>query len=310
MKYTEEDIQKAKTVSLTELARKMGFTPVKIGRCYSLKEIDSVRIYNDHTYYRWSNNKGGTSIDFLMEFGGVTRFTEAMKILLGMQGITSPCIQETVEKKKKFVLPEKNQNCRRAFAYLMKTRGISYEVLIYFLEKKLFYESAEHHNIIFVGKNPEGEVKYAAMRGTADQYHKFKCDVEGNDKNYGVNIVNLKSNMLTVCESCIDTMSYIDLTGDYDSNKLALSMVADNPLIQFLKDYTHIKKIRFCLDLDSAGKKNTALYMEKYGEAGYEVENFSKILIDQLNQKHGVQNWGKDMNAMLQMVRIKSQTTV
>lgn len=48
-------------------------------------------------------------------------------------------------------------------------------------------------------------------------------------------------------------MSYMDIKGDFESNKLVLGMTADNPLVQFLKDHPHIKKITFCMDNDEAG---------------------------------------------------------
>lgn len=44
----------------------------------------------------------------------------------------------------------------------------------------------------------------------------------GNDKNFGINIVNTDSEELKVFEASIDLMSYLDLTGDYKSNKLVL----------------------------------------------------------------------------------------
>ena len=99
-------------------------------------------------------------------------------------------------------------------------------------------------------------MRYAGLRGTYDYNgKKFKMDVPGNDKNYGVNIVNGGCPVLKVFESVIDCMSYIDMTGDRESNKLILGMLEDNPLAQFLKDYGHIKQITFCLDNDIPAKK-------------------------------------------------------
>ena len=150
-----------------------------------------------------------------------------------------------------------------------------------FVHRKLIYEDAVHHNIVYCGMDPEGNIRYAGLRGTADIYgKKFKMDVPGNDKNYGVNIVNKQSSTLKVFESVIDCMSYIDMYKDNESNKLILGMVADNPLEQFLRDYDHIKNITFCLDNDEAGKN--AIYgdtskpdkpglRQKYESRGYNV---------------------------------------
>ena len=38
------DLEKLKDISIVDYARQIGFTPIKVGRYYSLKEHDSVRI--------------------------------------------------------------------------------------------------------------------------------------------------------------------------------------------------------------------------------------------------------------------------
>ena len=68
-------------------------------------------------------------------------------------------------------------------------------------------------------------------------------------------------------------MSYVDIFADYESNKLALGMLADAPLETFLREYPQITSIRFCLDGDEPGRKAAAELMRKYYELGYEVED-------------------------------------
>ena len=53
-RITEEMIQSAKNVSLSGLARSMGYTVKRVGKCQTLKEMDSVRIYDDCTWTRFS----------------------------------------------------------------------------------------------------------------------------------------------------------------------------------------------------------------------------------------------------------------
>ena len=74
---------------------------------------------------------------------------------------------------------------------------------------------------------PDEQVtRFASMRGVFDKQGKpFKCDVTGNDKNYGFNVVNVNSTELVVFEAAIDLMSYVDIFADYESNKLALGML-------------------------------------------------------------------------------------
>jgi hypothetical protein len=319
--YTQAERSEALTVSLSALAAHLGFTPVKSGSHYSLKEMDSLIIYNDKTWNRWSgkgNITSGSQIDFLMAFGEVDTPQEAINELLKFKGINPEnTINQNEQQKtenvdnhgvKELKLPPQNADYRRVYAYLIKTRGLSQEVVHDFIHRKLIYEDAVHHNIVYCGYDPQGIIRYAGLRGTADAYGKtFKSDCPGNDKNYGVNIVNKSSDRLCVFEAVIDCMSYIDMFKDNESNKLVLGMVEDNPLEQFLKDYTHIKTIDFCLDNDTAAYK--ALYgvvdesgktvkqglLEKYRERGYICKvivpetgkDFNKAL---LNRREAAQN--------------------
>lgn len=288
--YTQEERQEALNLSLTSLAVSLGYTPVQTGSHYHLKEMDSLVIYNDRTWNRWSgkgNITGGTTIDFMMAFGDASNAAEAINKLLELNGkdivVKSDNHKAEYQDKQElhrpvFALPPKNKNYKRLYAYLMQTRGLSQDVISEFVHRRLIYEDSVHHNIVFCGMDPDGNIRYAGLRGTADIYgKKFKMDVPGNDKNYGVNIVNPRSDVLKVFESVIDCMSYIDLTGDTTSNKLILGMVEDNPLMQFIKDYNHIRYIVFCLDNDEAGQK--AIYgkdgriglKEKYEQLGFSV---------------------------------------
>lgn len=113
----------------------------------------------------------------------------------------------------------------------------------------------------------------ASTSMSAQQRKPFKCDVTGNDKNYGFNVVNENSTELVVFEAAIDLMSYVDIFTDYESNKLALGMLADAPLETFLREHPQITSIRFCLDGDEPGRKAAAELMRKYYELGYEVED-------------------------------------
>ena len=94
------------------------------------------------------------------------------------------------------------------------------------LKEGLIYESRHYHNVVFKGNDKNGVTRFASMRGVFDKQGKsFKCDVTGNDKNYGFNVVNENSTELVVFEAAIDLMSYVDIFADYESNKLALGML-------------------------------------------------------------------------------------
>lgn len=308
-RFTEEELERAKEVSMTQLAQYLGYTPVRVGKCHTLKEMDSIRIYNDRSWYRWSDRTGGTAIDFLLKFGEYDSVRQAVSVLLDMQGVLvqrDEVRRVERQERREFQLPPKAENYKRVFAYLMKTRSLSYEIVAYFVKKKLLYEEQEHHNCVFVGYDREGIARHATCRGTGTGV-RFVGDVEGNDKKYVLHIIQPMSDEVKVFESAIDCMSYMDLSGDYTSNKQVLGMTADNPLEQTLKDNPHIRKISFCLDWDSAGRKavygddNHIGLLKKYKEMGYLVRDISSV-----HEKYQIQTedmgqkfQGKDWNELL-----------
>lgn len=290
MWFTEAEIGIAKSVDLVRVAEALGYSPKRIGRYYTLKEMDSIRIHDRRSWFRWSRQyetgeKGGSQIDFLRVFGGLS-FKEAVLWLLEFSGYRrignqqekielKHQVPQVYEKEKKpFLLPQKATGNGYLYRYLNQNRCIRKEVIDYFVAKELIYESAAYHNIIFLGKDQEGVVRFASMRGVYDVNGKpFKCDVEGNDKRYGFNVVNENNATLDVFEGAIDLMSFVDIYDDYETNKIALGMLADAPMETFLMEHPNITTIRFHLDNDEHGRKATEVLMQKYYEKGFEVED-------------------------------------
>ena len=52
--FTQEELAIAKSVDLTDVARNLGYTVKKVGNYFTLIEIDSLRIYNRRSWFRWS----------------------------------------------------------------------------------------------------------------------------------------------------------------------------------------------------------------------------------------------------------------
>ena len=319
--FNDEEINFVKSLSLTSIASRLGYTVIRKGKLHSLKEMDSLMIYNDRTWYRWSGRgekTGGSTIDFIIEFGNIIPdkdeniVTAAIKYLLevgGYKSFSKDEIKNYVEhnysrsrtdnetyEKKEMQLPEKNPyGYKRAYGYLIKKRGLSADVINYFVRNKLLYEDAEHHNIVFCGYDKDKNIKFATKRGTCDiDGKRYRGDVAGNDKNYGVNIVNKNSDTINVFEACIDMMSYCDLFCDIDkTNKLALSMLSDAPLETFLKENPQIKNINLWLDNDEPGREAAEKIEKKYIEKGFSVK------------KNSVPD-GKDVNEYLQICNEKN----
>lgn len=284
--FTKEELAIAKAVDLTAIAASLGYTVKRVGNYHSLKEIDSLRIYNRKSWFRWSREydkgeNGGSQIDFLRVFAGM-EVKEAVFWLLDFAGYRrseewepkSIMVKPKVEEKREFVLPIAAANNRYLYQYLMGKRKLSKGVIDEFVKVGLIYEEQQHHNIVFKGNDKQGVTRFASMRGVFDKNgNSFKCDVAANDKNYGFNVWNEKSTELEVFEAAIDLMSYADIYSDFHSNKLALGMLSDAPLVTFLQEHPQIETIKFCLDNDKPGRVATETLMQKYFELGYEVED-------------------------------------
>jgi len=278
-RFSDEELKIAKSVDLTEVARHLGYTIKRIGQNHTLKEMDSIRIYNRTNWYRWSSNIGGSQIDFLvkicnmeikeavfwlLDFAGYKRIDQGS----GKKDLKNQAPPMSEVKKVPFILPTPATDNRRLYAYLNGKRQISISIIDYFINKGLIYESAPHGNIVFIGRDREGIARFAHMRGTNST---FKCDVAGNNKNYGFNIACNDSDHLNIFESGIDLMSYTELFEDYWTNKLALGMLGDAPLETFLIEHPQVISLNLCLDADEPGRKAAEKIREKYESMGYQV---------------------------------------
>ena len=292
-RFTEEELAIAKSVDLCDVATSLGYTVKRIGKYHTLKEMDSIRIYDRSHWFRWScqydkGNNGGSQIDFLrvfagmdikeavfwlLDFSGYRRTTDSEKSKLQHQVISTNRNNDTKEKKA-FVLPEASPSNSYLYSYLVNKRGIRKEIVDFFVRENLIYEARHYHNIVFKGNDKNGITRFASMRGVFDKDGKcFKCDVAGNDKNYGFNVINSESDEVAVFEAAIDLMSYADIFGVNDCNMIALGMTSDAPLITFLQEHPNISSIKFCLDNDEPGRKATSELFEKYYQLGFEVED-------------------------------------
>ena len=267
----------ARGTDLPDLLASLGYTVTRIGRYYSTKEMDSLRIKNRRTWYRYSERVGGDAITFLQHFCGRS-FPEAVEDLLAFHGRArdapaerSRQTEQAPEPPKPFALPPRHTDARRVYAYLKK-RGVSPQIIRSFISAGLLYEDSEHHNCVFVGKNSAGQVKYAGLRGTYDREGKgFRGDVTGSDKRVGFALpYDRSSDQVFVFEAPIDLMSYLTLHRN-TPNALALCGLYDGALQAYLTDHPQIKRIELCLDADEPGQKAAQQLQEKYQLQGYAV---------------------------------------
>ena len=175
---------------------------------YTTRTHDSLKISNGKWMW-WSQRTGGRSaLDYLIKVRGYS-FLEAVELLAERANIQPPLsVSENVPMEKQLLLPKKNQDDQKVIAYLLG-RGIDKEIIQFCLESGRVYESAFHHNVVFVGMDEKDNPKYAALRGIGTS---FIGEANGSDKNYSFSIFTEKSNdTVHLFESVIDLLSYATL---------------------------------------------------------------------------------------------------
>ena len=259
-RFTDTEMQTARETDLPELLTHLGYQVKRIGRYYTTAEMDSLRIKDRRTWFRYSQGIGGDAITFLQHFCNQS-FPEAVEYLLTFQGRPrdAPVKTKPVTKQDKpseqFALPPRNADDRRVFAYLRK-RGIAAQVIRQFMNSGSLYEDAVHHNCVFVGRDHTGQARYAGLRGTYDRDGKgFRGDVSGSDKDIGFAIpCDPVSDQVRVFEAPIDLMSYYTLHRSC-CNAVALCGLYDGALRTYLRNNPQIRRIVLCLDMDQPGQE-------------------------------------------------------
>lgn len=276
-RFTDEEMETARETDLPDLLESLGYQVKRIGRYHTTKEMDSLRIKNRRTWFRYSESTGGDAITFLQRFCGKS-FPEAVEYLLDFHGrardapAPRPQPVREAEQPAPFALPPPNSDHRRVFAYLRK-RGIAPQVIRAFLQSGLLYEDAEHHNCVFVGRDPLGKAVSASKRGTYDLNGAvFKGGIPGSDKETGFPLPCVPDlDWVLVFEAPIDLMSYLTLHRQVTSNAIALNGLYEGPLDTCLRENPHIRKIALCLDADGPGQAAAKRLRAKYEEQGYTV---------------------------------------
>ena len=115
-RVTKAEIAIAKETDLPDLLSSLGYQVKRIGSYHTSKEMDSLRIKDRRTWFRYSEGIGGDTISFLQRFENKS-FPEAVEYLLAYQGSSrdppeQPPKQSPTREKGPFQLPPSYQNQR------------------------------------------------------------------------------------------------------------------------------------------------------------------------------------------------------
>ena len=275
--FTDEQKVLANSVNLEEFLRMRGEKLERVGREHKLIYYDSSGKHDSITirgskWFDHKNQTGGGAIKFMQEFYDMD-FQTAVQELLG-QTVTplshSPPKTIAKEEKKEFRLPESNTNMHRVFAYLIKQRFISPDIISHFAKQHTLYEDKEHHNAVFVGVDENGVPRQASKRSTSTFGNAFRITCEGSDTKYSFSHFG-KSSRLYVFEAPIDMMSFLTLyPKDWQQHSyIAMNGVYENSVLTALKNHSNLREIVLCVDNDEGGIEAVDRLRDILHENGY-----------------------------------------
>ena len=282
--FTEEQKERARTTDLVSLLRSQGESVKRSGKEYEWRDGSDKVTVRGNLWYHQYDREGGDAIDFVKRFYHKS-YPEAVSFLNGESTGVLQAAPIPRKKQAGFKLPPRNDNMRRAFAYLMNRRGIDRGVIDAFAHHKMIYESAKYHNVVFVGFNTQGKPAHANMRGTGSE-STFKGNAENSAPEYSFHWKG-QDETLYLFEAPIDMLSYISMNQkDWRKHSYAAACcTSDKVLFQMLEDNPNIKQVFLCFDNDAPGQAAAKRTSDKLFLKGIE----SEILVPRLK------DWNEDL---------------
>ena len=174
---------------MVALLRSRGETLKRLGSEWEWKFHDERVTIRNNVWFDQYTQKGGDAVDFFHYFYGESE-EQAVAMLLNcsvqdlekLPARSPPSLSRSKqEEPKQLAIPAAHNDMRRVFAYLCQTRGIDPEVVSAFVHARLLYESADHHNAVFVGRDEKGKIRHLHARGTLTGSH-FRQTFPGQRK--------------------------------------------------------------------------------------------------------------------------------
>lgn len=273
-RYTDEQIEAANSIDLASYLEARGYAMKREGSQMRLAEHESLYI-RENQWYWFSQRKGGKTLSFLTKYENIP-FVQAMKILTGEEPISDkplPKAKPIVREEKRLMPYEPAPNNNAVFAYL-KSRGIEARFIKKCIDDGILFQSnmfwqknkdtkefeacACSPQVIFAGKDTNGQIRYEAARSCTGN---GKHDAYGSDKAFSFSMPEADCKALWVFESGIDALSHATLCGysrqQYRTHRLSLGGFATAALERYLRDYPEIKYVNLALDNDEQGREAT-----------------------------------------------------
>lgn len=269
--FSEQQKDQARQTDLVSLLRDHGEKLKRSGSEYEWRDGSQKVTIRGNLWFHQYEQQGGDAVDFVQRYYGKS-YPEAVKFLLnGGPGLiekssVAPSNEKALE------LPARNDNMRRAMAYLIYTRGIDRDIAAEFAHRKMIYESLPHHNVVFVGFDNSGSPRHANLRGTGKE-STFKGNASGSAPEFSFHWTGT-DDIFFLFESPIDMLSYITMhNSEWQRHSYAASCgVSDRVLFQMLEDNKNISTVFLCLDNDEAGQNASNRIADKLFIRGFKSE--------------------------------------
>ena len=276
--FTDEQKVLANSVDLEQFLRMRGEKLERVGREHKLIYCDSSGRHDSITirgskWFDHKNQTGGGAIKFMQEFYGMD-FQTAVQELLGRSisplSNSPPKADKQEQKTREFKLPEPNSDMHRVYAYLIKQRFISADIITHFAKQHTLYEDKTHHNAVFVGLNENGEPKQAHKRSTNSVGGTFRITCGGSDTRYSFAHFG-ENERLYVFEAPIDMLSFLTLyPKEWQKHSyIAMNGVYENAVLTALKNHSNLSEVILCVDNDEGGIEAADRLRDILNENGY-----------------------------------------
>ena len=282
--FTDEQKVLANSVDLEQFLRMRGEKLERVGREHKLIYCDSSGRHDSITirgskWFDHKNQTGGGAIKFMQEFYGMD-FQTAVQELLGRSisplSNSPPKADKQEQKTREFKLPEPNSDMHRVYAYLIKQRFISADIITHFAKQHTLYEDKTHHNAVFVGLNENGEPKQAHKRSTNSVGGTFRITCGGSDTRYSFAHFG-ENERLYVFEAPIDMLSFLTLyPKDWQKHSyIAMNGVYENAVLTALKNHSNLSEVILCVDNDEGGIEAVDRLVDILCDGGMVVNSYS-----------------------------------
>ena len=281
-------VRAARQADLASYLISVGVPLVRSGSRHRHKEHDSLVITGN--MYFW-NSKGdkGNSIDYLVRHLGMDYLSAVTALTSFVPADVSHAVTVPAPK-------GAAGNYRRVFAYLHKTRGISYDILQGLVDKKLLAQEAVTGNALFNMRDENGETVGAELEGTLSD-RRFKGVQAGSKSGYGFNVKPHGDTVdyILFFESAVDLLSFMQIKavqGIALENAMLVSMCGLKPNVVKHMWSTFGGQPVFCVDNDEAG--SAFAYSVDYSY--FPVDAYVTVKIKRPDKKY--KDWNEQLLAM------------